>query len=87
MFAEASARVAPIKQVKTSHKVHSSRMTLFWDKDQSDILFIYFFIFGIGVECGGQTAVLVPVFLEEMKKGNQTCAVMGVGVTLFCIAK
>lgn len=46
MFAE----VAPVKQVKTSHKVHSSRMMLFWAQDQSDILFIYF-IFGIGVEC------------------------------------
>lgn len=46
MFAE----VAPVNQVKTSVKVHSSRMMLFWAKDQSDILFIYF-IFGIGVEC------------------------------------
>lgn len=50
MFAEVSARVAPIKQVKTSHKVHSSRMMLFWANDQSDSLFVYF-IFGIGVEC------------------------------------
>lgn len=50
MFAEVSARVAPIKQVKTSHKVHSSRIMLFWANDQSDSLFVYF-IFGIGVEC------------------------------------